>query len=486
MGHAILKKTFLATAAVAASLTMTAMPMTAGAQTAQTILTTPDSVIELSQGKGTLVTLPKAISDIFVVNQGVADVQVKSQRQVYVFAQGPGETSLYATDARGQTIYSATIRVSQNIDQLREMLRLAMPASDVNVMTMNGMTLLTGTVASPEEIGEATRLINAFTGGSTVVVNKLQAAIPAQVNLRVRFAEVSRNVLKQLGVSFTAFDGSSDLLLGIARGRKGITGPKNIFTTRPELVGDTKFVTNDATSSLFGVGSLFGVDFNATVDALENDGLLTLLAEPNLTALSGETASFLAGGEFPIVTYGRDGPNVQFKEYGVSIAFSPTVLADNRISMRVRPEVSELTEAGSVRLNDISIPALTTRKAETSVELGSGQSFMIGGLTRNSFTTSTEKIPFLGDIPILGALFKSDTFRRDETELVIVITPYLVKPVSQRLALPTDGLAAPSDAERWLLGRTYSKGRALSSDAKIVTPEGPAGTASAKPGFSVQ
>jgi pilus assembly protein CpaC len=176
-----------------------------------------------------------------------------------------------------------------------------------------------------------------------------------------------------------------------------------------------------------------------------------------LTALSGETASFLAGGEFPIPTaQGINGTSVEFKEYGVSLAFTPTVLEGGRISMRVRPEVSELSSAGAIKLNGFEIPSLTTRRTETTVELGSGQSFMIGGLLRNSASNSTEKAPWLGDLPILGALFRSNSFRRNETELVIVVTPYLVKPVNaQQIALPTDGFRSANDAERILIDQQH-------------------------------
>jgi pilus assembly protein CpaC len=190
----------------------------------------------------------------------------------------------------------------------------------------------------------------------------------------------------------------------------------------------------------------------------ENDGLVTTLAEPNLTAISGETASFLAGGEIPIpIAQGSSNTvSVEYKQYGVSLAFTPTVLADGRISMRVRPEVSQLTSAGSVTLNGFTIPALSTRRTETTVEMGSGQSFMISGLLQSSQNNTTDKAPFLGDLPILGALFKSNNFRRNETELMIIVTPYLVKPVSaNQIALPTDGYRSPTDAQRLLLGQTF-------------------------------
>ncbi len=463
------------TAVAVLTLPAAALMSPAVAQTAQTILTETDSVVEVSDGKGKLLTMPRAITDIFVVDQGIADVQVKSDREVYLFGNGAGETSLYATDARGNTVYSATVRVARNIDETREMLRLALPNAAIEVTNLNGITILTGTVLSPEDIAEAEALIKAF-GAPGLVVNKIQAATPQQVNLRVRFAEVSRDTLKQLGISFQALDSGSDFLLGVTRGRDVSSGPQFV-----DGVFDTPVFGVGGNPAANLVGSVFGFNFNAALDALENDGLLSTLAEPNLTALSGETASFLAGGEFPIaVSDGDGGVTVQFKQYGVSIAFSPTVHSDNRISMRLRPEVSELSEAGAIRLNNISIPGLTTRSAETSIELASGQSFMIGGLMRNSFQTSTDKIPFLGDIPILGALFKSDTFRRNETELVIIATPYLVKPVDGRMALPTDGLRAPNDAERWLLGRTVA-----ASDKPIVDAVS-AGAPTAAPGFSMQ
>jgi pilus assembly protein CpaC len=193
-----------------------------------------------------------------------------------------------------------------------------------------------------------------------------------------------------------------------------------------------------------------------TLDLLENDGVLNTLAEPNLTALSGETASFLAGGEFPVPISSTLGTvTVEYKQYGVGLAFTPIVLADGRISMRVRPEVSEISTEGAVKMNDFVIPALTTRRAETTVELGSGQSFMIAGLLRNRNLNNVEKAPFLGDIPVLGALFRSTSYRRDESELVIIITPYLVKPVSGQLATPVDGFRAPDFIQQNFLGQSY-------------------------------
>ena len=467
-------KAILCGCTAALSLAAVATPAT---QAQDTTITSASSSLNVGVNKGTLIRLERSMSDVFVANQKIADVQVRSDRLLYVYGVGAGETTIYATDGAGRIVYSANVRVAQNIDQIRTMLGLAMPGAAITVNSMNGMTLLTGTVANPEEVEEATRLVKTFVGEGQAIVNKLQTATPAQVNLRVKFAEVSRSLVKELGVNLTTIDNTGGFLFGMARGRGAGA------LTYDAGAGTWTLNQSSGSTTIGGVASLFGLDVGAAIDALEQDGLVSLLAEPNLTALSGETASFLAGGEFPIaVSDGNGGISVEFKEYGVGIAFTPTVLDGGRISLRVRPEVSELSEAGAIRLDNISIPALTTRRAETSIELGSGQSFMIAGLLRNRVGTTQEKTPLLGNLPILGALFKSDRFARDESELVIVVTPYLVKPTNTRLTLPTDGLAIPNDAERWLLGKTFKGAKAPVAEAKTAGPPTVAG--SAAPGFS--
>ena len=246
-------------------------------------------------------------------------------------------------------------------------------------------------------------------------------------------------------------DSSSDptgggILFGIGRGRD--LGDTSEGFTRPEGVTTAAALVRD----------IFGLDITAAVDATENSGLVTMLAEPTIAALSGETASFLAGGSFPIpVAEGINGTSIQFQEYGVGLAFTPTVLAGGRISMRVRPEVSEISSAGSIKLNGFEVPALTTRRAETTVELGSGQSFMIAGLLSNNANNSVERTPFLGNLPFLGALFRSNSYRKNQTELVIIVTPYLVKPVNaSQIALPTDGFRSANDPQRLLLDKEHS------------------------------
>lgn len=440
-----------------------------------------NSAISLGIGKGTLLELPQAVADVFVANEKIADVQVRSTTQVYVFGTGPGETSVYATDRGGKVVWSAAVRVGQNIDGLSQMLKLAMNDAPIVATSLNGMVLLTGDVSTPAEIEETQRLTQAFVGDKVTVVNKLRAAVPMQVNLQVKIAEVSRDLIRQLGVNLTSRDNSGGFLFGVERGR-----PSFDFL---DTGGIDVIKTNEGPTTINLLKRLAGLDIAAAIDLLERDNVITLLAEPNLTAISGETASFLAGGEFPIaVSTGLGQVSVEFKKYGVSLAFTPTVMSGERISMRVRPEVSELTDVGSVKLNDFIIPALTTRRAETTVELGSGQSFMIAGLLKNGTRANVDKAPWLGDIPILGVLFKSDKFRREETELVIVITPYLVKPMRPMdVKLPTDGYQSPTDLQRWFLGRTFDGKNSNTRPApKVVAPE-PGTTAAASlpaPGFS--
>ncbi|MBB4860240.1 pilus assembly protein CpaC [Novosphingobium chloroacetimidivorans] len=438
----------------------------------------PAQDITLSIGSGQLVSLPGNMADVFVSNDAVADVQVKSQRQLYVFGKGGGLTTVYASNAKGDVVWSANVRVGSNLDSVDSMLRLAMPDAKIGVSTMGSNTfLLTGTVKSPEDGAEAERLVQAYVGKDANVISRVRTATPLQVNLQVRFAEVSRSLVKQLNSNLSTLDGTGGFKFGIGQGRP--TGPFNAERFSALGMGQTvtttirdpatgQIVTTipgtavsrvEGLTSIAGLGKLFGLNILGTLDAGENIGLVTTLAQPNLTALSGETADFLAGGEYPIpISQGLGATSVEFKKYGVSLAYTPTVLSNGRISLRVRPEVSELTTQGSVVLNGYSIPGITVRRTETTVELGSGQSFMIAGLLSNNSQNTIQKLPGAGDLPILGSLFRSTSYRRGETELVIVVTPYLVNPVDgNQIALPTDGFNAPNDLQR-ILGNMETDG----------------------------
>jgi pilus assembly protein CpaC len=444
----------------------------------------PSETLNLGSGTGTLVRLPAPMSDVFVANDAVADVQVRSNRQLYIFGKGRGETTVYATGANGKVVYAANVRVGNNLGSVDEMLRLAMPEASVRATPMNNLVLLTGTVASPRDVEEAQRLVQAYVGEGTQVVSRLRSATPLQVNLKVRIAEVNRSLLKSVGINLLANTGG-DFRIGVAKGQ-GIWLPAPGSTEDDESDAGS-VIRSPIGSTISGVGSLFGLDIVSSLDLAETDGLVNTLAEPNLTALSGETASFLAGGEFPVpVSQSLGSISVEYKQYGVGLAFTPIVLADGRISMRVRPEVSELSAEGSIKLNGFDVPALVTRRAETTVELGSGQSFMLAGLLRNNTTNNIDKAPFLGDLPIIGTLFRSSSFRRQETELVIIVTPYLVRPVSGRLALPTDGYRAPADGTRVWEGQAWqSQGRPAAAAPAPAPAFGGAAATTAAPGFKL-
>jgi pilus assembly protein CpaC len=469
----------LAAIIAAATLAGTAPGGQAIAQSGRASATAP-TLVQVSTGRGRLITLSRPMSDLFVANDAVADVQVRSPTQLYVFGKKTGETTVSATTKGGQVVFAATVRVGDNYDSIQGMLGLAMPEAKIRATPMNGLVLLTGTVAAPEDAAEAERLVQAFVGDQTKVLSRLKTATPLQVNLQVRIAEVSRSFVKNIGVNTASFDGTGGFKFGVAQGRGAGTqySPRGsgLFTGGTTASPGTSLLTRGTGTTLGLAGRLLGVDLLSSLDLGETIGQVSTLANPNLTALSGETATFLAGGEIPIpISQGLGAVSVEFKQYGISLAYTPTVLSDGRISLRVRPEVSQLTSEGAVQLNGTTIPALTTRRAETTLELGSGQSMVIGGLLQNSNNNSIEKTPGLGNVPILGALFRSSGFRRNETELVIVITPYLVKPVNNQadIALPTDGYKAPTDLGRVFLGELGGGNGGQPRPVPTMAPAGP-------------
>ncbi|NVD45462.1 type II and III secretion system protein family protein [Qipengyuania atrilutea] len=435
--------------------------------TAQAV-TEPAQEIILSIGKGQLITVPGSMTDVFVANEGIADVQVKSRRQLYVMGRGGGETTIYANNAAGDIIWSANVRVGSNIDSIDQMLALAMPEARIAVSTMGSNTvLLTGAVAAPEDVAEAQRLVEAFTGDSVNVISRLKMATPLQVNLQVKFAEVSRSLVRAIGGNLQTIDTSSGFRFGIGNGRVitnqfNTGGPLAIGPGATAVAGEladgtevpgTAIRTNGSGTTIGALTRFLGLDLLGALDLAERQGLVTTLSQPNLTALSGETADFLAGGEFPIpMSQGFGATSISFRRFGVSLAYTPTVLANGRISIRVRPEVSELSNQGAIVVDGFNIPGLTIRRAETTVELGSGQSFMIAGLMSSSSQSTINKAPGAGDIPIIGNLFRSTNFQKGETELVIVVTPYLVKPVNgNEIKLPTDGYRSPNLLQQHIL-----------------------------------
>jgi len=420
--------------------------------------------------KSVPITFYRPASTIFIANPEIADIQVLSANSVMVFGKKAGQTTLIITDNVGKKIVYRSIVVSQNLAQLRRSIRTILPGSNIKVSSVPNGIALTGIARDASSVEDARRLASRYlpeSGGD--IINRIKVRANNQIQIKVRFAEVSKDIDKRFGINWESLGSAGQFALGMATGADFYTAGQPILRT---VMGDS---TNSAITAGFR-NSHFNI--NGMIDALAKDGFVTILAEPSLTALSGQTASFLAGGEFPVpVPQSSDTISIEWKQYGVSLAFTPTIINGDRINLHVRPEVSQLSDIGSIKLSNITIPSLVTRRAETTIELNSGQSFALAGLLNNKQTQSIEKFPFLGDIPILGQLFRSSRFQNNETELVIIITPYIVKPTTEEnLSLPTDGIIAPTDSEFFFEGRNIGKNknaRKLSGNSRAIKVKNP-------------
>ena len=405
------------------------------------------NIITLDAGTGRIVQLGAGASSVFAADPRVAEVHPASPTSLFVFGVAPGRTTIAALSAAGSPIaqYDVVVKPSRyGANEAEAAIARAVPGASVHVETLqNGLTI-TGQVRTPADADRAMQIVRGYAPKDQTVDNRLSVGTSIQVNLRVRIAEMSRNLVRQLGVNWEAL------------GNIGTIGKFPVF---PALSLNANKDTVTAVTNASNPLNL-GVNFNGLIDALAQDELIHILAQPNLTAVSGEPASFLVGGEFPIpVAQQNNQVTIEFKQFGVSLAFIPTVASDGLITLKVRPEVSQLSNQNNVQLTAgnsvIVVPSLTVRRAETTVQLGSGESFAIAGLLQDYTTASNSGVPIAGDVPVLGALFRSDKFQRNETELVIVVTPYVVRPVANpaALRLPTDGWQPPNDLERILLLR---------------------------------
>ena len=407
--------------------------------------------ITLSLDKAAIVQLDSDARDVLVSNPDIVDAVVRTPRRIFLLAQKIGQTNAFFFDGHGHQLLSIDIRVERDVTDLSDMLHADMPNSNIKVAALNDNVVLTGSIDNAQDSTRAQELAGRFVGDPAKVVNMLKIGAGEQVMLKVRVAEVQREVAKQLGVDLTA-----------AMKAGGV--PVIAATSNPYgLLGR-------ALSDLSGVqvGSIGSDPLNpkpnnvqGVMKALEKVGLVHTLAEPNMIAVSGETAKFLAGGEFPVPT-GRDrdgNVTITFKKFGVGLSFTPVVMSENRISLQISTEVSELTNTGSFVLQGttstgLTVPALAVRRAETTVELPSGGSFAIAGLLQHTSKQELDAFPGLKDMPVLGALFRSRDYQNNETELVVLVSAYLVNPVqADKIALPTDGFVPATDPETILLGK---------------------------------
>lgn len=381
--------------------------------------TTP---VTLDQSTGTVLRFQSNVGGVFVANPDIADLMVMSDQLIYVYGRSPGRTDVVVTDGAERVLGTVTLTVRLPVGELGGAIRRADPNSNVTISTNGNGLVLDGQVSDPAAAARIEALATASVPEGGSIVNRTSLAGNTQVMLRVRFAEVERTLVQRIGVNW---------------GNITRLGSDFYFGLTP-FSGNALSTTNAGSNALQFSAS--PGDINVLIDALEQEGGVTTLAEPSLTAVSGELASFLAGGEFPIPVAQQQGQTtIEYRQFGVSLNFRPQVIGPNRISLYVRPEVSTLSNTQTVQLVGLTIPAINIRRAETTVELGSGQTFAIAGLFQRRLETTRDNTPLFGDLPILGPLFRSERFERDESELVILITPYIVAPLEPEMAvLPTD------------------------------------------------
>lgn len=433
--------------------------------------------VELTAGRSMIVDLPRDAKEVFVANPAVANAVVRSTRKVFVIGMQDGATSIFIMDAEGRQIAALDVTVARdlNLGSLRQLLSQSIPSGRFDIRSSGASLLLSGTVNSSSDAQQAIDIANAFVGigagGAAggapaagprgAVINNLTVRNRDQVMLRVTVVEVSRNVLKQFGVNTTGNWAAFNPLSKIVDTETGLLKSPAFANSNPfPLGGGAAPVGNQFQAGISGAG----FSLQATLKAFEQAGVSRILAEPTLTAISGEAAKFLAGGEYPVpssatcTTGGGCLPGITFKPYGVSLTFTPVVLAENRISIRVGTDVTEIDPQNSFNYtlgnSTVAVPGTRVRRSETTVELPSGSVMMTAGLIQQVSKQAISGLPGLINLPVLGALFRSRDYQRQETELMIMVTPYIARPMEQRqVTRPDDGFVDATDGQGVLLGR---------------------------------
>jgi len=434
--------------------------------------------LTLGLNKAAIIELPVDARDVLVSNPAIVDAVVRTARRTYIIGMEVGQTNAFFFNEKGEQILNLEIRVERDLRVLDEMLSRFLPNARINVEAINNNIVLSGRVPNASQAAQARDIAARFAGDPEKVLNMLAIEGREQVMLRVTVAEMQRSLIKQLGVDISSQVDFGGFLLNLAT--------QNAFSLQGSALGGL-------TSAPSGSPSTGVSDVSVALRALERAGLLRTLAEPNLTAISGESASFLAGGEFPVPTSQDRNGNViiEFKPFGVALAFTPVVLSEGRISLKIATEVSELSNdgafvfegssvvdaAGNVTTRDgVTVPALRVRRVETTVELPSGGSMVMAGLLSETTKQNIDGVPGIKDLPILGSLFRSRDFQNNETELVVIVTPYLVDATSRGdLVLPTDGFAPPSDMDTFLMGRLNATYGVAGETAGSGSLQGPVG-----------
>jgi pilus assembly protein CpaC len=451
--------------------------------------------------RSSLVSVPSPMAEVMVANPDIADVHAHNSTHLTVVAKRIGRTNVRVFDKSGALLREFEVTVGHDLPAMRRALKNFLPDEKIGVEMVNTTIALTGQVTSAESSQRAERIVTDFIKSDEdktvvqsvdkkdepLVLNLLKITAGQQVMLRVRVGEINREALKNLGIDLNvALDGTGANLFALGTGG-GIASLVAPATTTEPTINPGQFLLPGGRSptNTRGIAALRyqpdGVNGDSVaglVKALERDGLFKLLAEPNLIAISGEEAEFLAGGEIPIpVVQGTASTNnvtIEYKPFGVAVRFTPFVLSENRIRMQVAPEVSEISTENAVQISGFSIPSISTRRAKTTVELAPGESFMIAGLIKDQMRATIDQLPGAKELPVLGALFRSSEFRRNETELVIAVTPYVVDPLKgSDVRLPTDDFRPASQMEMFFYGALGSlKGRPANAQPGIEGPVG--------------
>ncbi|WP_037227860.1 type II and III secretion system protein family protein [Roseobacter sp. GAI101] len=443
-------------------LTICAMPLALAAPTAvqadtlRVVNRGTNRALEVPMNRAVVVESDIPFAELSIANPGIADISSLSDRTIYVLGKSPGLTTLTLLDAAGQLITNVDVRVASDISEFKERLRQILPGEKIEVRTANDGIVLSGIVSSTQGLQRALDLAERY--APERVSNLMSVGGIQQVMLKVRFAEMQRSVSKSLSASL-ALNGLLGSDLAINGGTNTTNGSTAIANS---LNGSTPTTNSNAGAVLFGFNA-GSTQVGLLLEALEQKGAVRFLAEPNLVALSGQEATFLAGGEYPVpVSQSGDRISVEYKPFGVEMSFIPRVVDKNLINLELKAAVSAIDPSNSVSLgNGFDISAFTRRETSTTVEMRDGESFAIAGLLTDDFTDTSRQLPWIGDVPVLGALFRSANYQRSQTELVIIITAHLVTPTrGDALALPTDRIKPPTENELFLSGRTSSGGKA--------------------------
>jgi pilus assembly protein CpaC len=410
------------------------------AETLRVVQGQASEALSVPMNRAVVVESDVPFAELSIANPGIADISTLSDRSIYVLGKAPGRTTLTLLSPDGQLISNVDVHVTPDIAEFKERLQQILPGENIEVRTANDGIVLSGQISSTAKLDRALDLANRY--APERVSNLMVVGGTQQVMLKVRFAEVNRTISKNFSSSLAISDGGS------VRGETGTylagsNGLGSAITTRANTTGAVAFG-----------GSIGGLEFEVLLEALEAKGMVRTLAEPNLTALSGQEAKFLAGGEYPVpVSQDENTVTVEFKPFGVELNFTPVVVDQDIINLTIDAAVSSIDPANGINIQGFQIDAFRRRETSTTVEMRDGESFAIAGLLQDDFQDLATQLPWVGDIPILGALFRSSEYQRAQTELVVIVTPHLVTPVAgAALALPTDRVRIPTERELFLFG----------------------------------